>query len=140
MQYFNRPPKYNRDIKKELSNFLVGVRTNYDRILCVGDFNVHVCCPSKPLAKDFLEVVDAFNLAQCVTGPTQEHGHMLDLVLSHDLFIFNVQVCDAVFSYNMPVLFEFIMPCHTAKPGAPGATPPHVETLHRCSVFFHFSC
>lgn len=114
-----RTPKYNRDFIKDLSDFLACVMTDYDRTLCVGDFNVHVCCPSKPLAKDFLDLIDAFNLVQHVTGPTQEHGHMLDAVLSHNLTILNVQVCDAVFSDHMPVLFDFNLPCHSFKPAAP---------------------
>ena len=83
---------YNRDFIKDLSEFLAGVMTNYDKILCVCDFNVHVCCPSKPVAKDFLDLADAFNLVQYISGPTQEHGHTLDLVLSHNLPISNVQV------------------------------------------------
>lgn len=46
------------------------------------------------------------------------HVHMLDLVLSCDLPIFNVQICDAVFSHHMPVLFDFTH-CHFTKPCAP---------------------
>ncbi len=110
-----RPPKYNRDFIKDLSDFLAGVMTNYDRILCVGVFNVKVSCPSKPLAKDFTDLIDAFNFVQYVSRPTQEHGHTLDLVLSHDLPILNVQVRDAVFSDHMPVLFDFNLPCHNFK-------------------------
>ena len=71
------------------------------------------------MAKDFLDLADAFNLVQYVSGPTQEHGHTLDFVLSHSLPISNVQVCDAVFSDHMPVLFDFNLPCHSLKPCAP---------------------
>lgn len=70
----------------------------YDRILIIGDFHIHICCPSKPLVKDFLNVVDLFNLVQFVSGSTQEHGHMLDLVLFVGLSVQNLVVCDVTFS------------------------------------------
>lgn len=92
--------------------------TDYDRILIVGDFNVQLCCISKPQAKDFIDVLEAFNFVQHVAGPTQERGHTLDLIISHGLPIFNVQVCDAVFSDHMPVLFDFLLPGQSL-PGAP---------------------
>ncbi|KAG8008077.1 Adenosine deaminase domain-containing protein 2 [Nibea albiflora] len=65
----------------------------YDRVLLVGDFNIHVCCPDRPLVKDFLSLVDSFNLVQCVSGPTHEHGHTLDLILSHGLSVSNLEIC-----------------------------------------------
>ena len=46
-----RPPKYN---KNDFSDFLAEIMPKYDRVLIVGDFNIHVCCPDKPMAKDFL--------------------------------------------------------------------------------------
>ena len=70
----------------------------YDRVLIVGDFNVHVCCPDKSVAKDFLNLIDSFNLVQSVSGRTQENGNTLDLVLSYGLPVFNLEICDAVFS------------------------------------------
>ena len=55
---------------------------------------------------------------QSVIGPTHEHGHTLDLVLSYGLPVFNLVVCDAFFSDDMPVLFEAAVCCHTVKPRA----------------------
>uniref|UniRef100_A0A8P4K1H9 Reverse transcriptase domain-containing protein n=1 Tax=Dicentrarchus labrax TaxID=13489 RepID=A0A8P4K1H9_DICLA len=100
------------------SDFLAEIMPKYDRVLIVGDFNVHVCCPDKPMAKGFLNLIDSFNLVQSVSGPTQEHGHTLDLVLSYGLPVFNLEICDAVFSDHMPVLFEAALACHTVKPRA----------------------
>lgn len=42
-------------------------------MVIVGDFNVHVCCPDKPMARDILNLIDYPNLVQTVSGPTQEH-------------------------------------------------------------------
>ena len=30
-----------------------------DRILIMGDFNIHVCCPGKPIAKEFMNLLDS---------------------------------------------------------------------------------
>lgn len=75
-----RPPKHNKDFISDFARFLTEIPPKYDRILTVGDFNIHVCCTEKPLTKDFLDLVESFNLVQSVSGPTHEHGHTLDLV------------------------------------------------------------
>ncbi|XP_055512319.1 uncharacterized protein LOC129709775 [Leucoraja erinacea] len=114
-----RPPKYNKDFLNDFSIFLAEIMPRYDRVLIVGDFNVHVCCPEKPMAKDFLNLIDSFSLVQSVSGPTQEHGHTLDLVLSYGLPVSNLVICDAVFSDHMPVLFEVIIAPTAVRPRAP---------------------
>jgi len=83
----------------------------YDRVLIVGDFNIHVCCPEKPLVKAFLNLVESFNLTQSVVCPTHICGHTLDLVLTYGLPISNINVCDATFSDHLPVLFEICTSC-----------------------------
>lgn len=114
-----RPPKYNKDFVNDFSDFLAGLMPNYDRVLIVGDFNIHVCCPDKPLVKDFLNIIDSFNLVQCVSGPTHEHGHTLDLVLSHGLSVSNVEICDSGFSDHMSVLFDVVLYHAAVKSCAP---------------------
>ncbi len=108
-----RPPKYNKDFIDEFFDFLAEIMLKYDSVLIVGDFNVHVCCPDKPMAKGFLNLIDSFNLVQSVSGPTQERGHTLVLVLSYGLSVFNLEICDAAFSDHMPVLFEVALACNT---------------------------
>ena len=51
---------------------------NYDRILIVGDLNINLCCITKPL--DFIDVLDAFNFEQFISGATHLlllHKHMV---------------------------------------------------------------
>ncbi|KAL6459500.1 hypothetical protein MHYP_G00329720 [Metynnis hypsauchen] len=114
-----RPPKYNKDFINDFSEFLAGLMPNYDRVLIVGDFNIHVCCPEKPLVTDFLNIIDSFNFVQCVFGPTHEHGHTLDLVLSHGLSVLNIEICDSGFSDHMPVLVDVVLSSAAVKSCAP---------------------
>ncbi len=102
----------------------------YDRVVIIGYFNIHVCCPTKPLVKDFLNLIYSLNLVQSVTGSTQQHGHTLALVLSYGLPVFNIEACDAVFSDHVPVLFETSLSCPTVKPFA---------TVHCCCKFNPFT-
>lgn len=113
-----RPPRYNKVFVNYFWVFLAEIMPKYDRVLIVGDFNVHVCCPENPRAKYFLHLIDSFNLVQSVSGATHERGHTLDIVLSYGLPIHNLEICDAVFSDHMPVLFEIMLAGNTAKPCA----------------------
>lgn len=70
-----RPPKYNKDFLTEFSDFLAEIMLKYDRVLIVGDFNVHMCCPDKPMAKDFLSLIDSFTCAVCVWSQTRTRTH-----------------------------------------------------------------
>lgn len=114
-----RPPKYNCDFITDISDFLANATVKYNKLLVVGDLNVHVCCPDKPMAKDFLDVIDSFNLIQHVTVPTQEHGHTLDLVLSSGFMVDNLEIGDTVFSDHCPVVFDFMIsfdkPCTSVR-------------------------
>ena len=78
-----------------------------DRIFIMGDFNIHVCCPGKPMTKEFLNLVDSFNLSQCVSGPTHDHGHTLDLVFSLGITIDNICVEEMAISDHMTIRFNF---------------------------------
>ena len=47
--------------------------------MLLGDFNFYISHDCD--ARKFLELVDRFNLVQCVDKPTGVRGHPLDLVL-----------------------------------------------------------
>ena len=80
-------PPNTQDFVNNFSGLLPEIMPKYDCALFLWDFNIHVCCPDKPVVKDFLSLIDSFNLVQCVSGPTHEHGHTLDLVLSWSICI-----------------------------------------------------
>ncbi|XP_051939816.1 uncharacterized protein LOC127612987 [Hippocampus zosterae] len=85
----------------------------------MGDFNIHVCCPEKPLAKEFLRLIDYFNFVQYVTSLTHEQGHILDLVLAHGLPVSNLEVLENGISDHMAVLFDVVLSHAAVKSGAP---------------------
>lgn len=107
--------------------FLADIMPKYELVLIVGDCNIHVCCPENPLARDFLNIIDSFNLVPSILGPTHERGHTLHLVLSYGLPVLNLEICNAFFLDHMPVLFEAAVCCHTVK-----------TLCHCCSILCSF--
>lgn len=45
-----RPPKPDKDFIAEFSDFLSHIVLLHDRLLILDDFNIHSCCPVKPMA------------------------------------------------------------------------------------------
>uniref|UniRef100_A0A8C6L1N7 Reverse transcriptase domain-containing protein n=1 Tax=Nothobranchius furzeri TaxID=105023 RepID=A0A8C6L1N7_NOTFU len=109
-----RPPKFDVDFLKDFSDLLSVNMLKYDHVLILGDFNIHVCCPDKPFAKDFLHLLGSLNLSQWVLGPTHVQGHTLDLVMSIGLSVAGVEILSPVFSDHSPILCDFNLPCMPA--------------------------
>lgn len=75
-------------------------------------------------------------------GPTHEHGHTLDLVLSCGLPVTNLAICDSVLSDHMPVLFNVAF-THTAVKSRAAALHCRVinpSTATQFSVAFNQPC
>lgn len=104
-----RPPKYNDLFISEFSDFLTCFIAHYERILIVGDFNIHLCCEDKPLVKDFLNVTDSLNFTQFVSGPTRK-GHTLDLVLGYGLNVSMTENCVLPILDHSAILFDTLIP------------------------------
>ena len=49
-------PPSSKNFILQFSDFLSDTMSNHDRVLILGDFNIHVCCPSKPMVSDFLHL------------------------------------------------------------------------------------
>lgn len=88
-----RPPGYNKDFLNQFYEFLSVVVPSVDRILILSDLNIHVCCACKHMTKEFLNLVDSFNLSQGESGSMHHHGHMLDLVFSLVITLENICQC-----------------------------------------------
>lgn len=87
----------------------------YDSLLICGDFNIHVCCPSSQLANDFQSLLSSLDLTQSVNAPTHQHGHTLDLIISHGLTVSISEISDICISDHLPVMFKFKGPVPAAK-------------------------
>lgn len=109
-----RPPQPNKDFLTEFAEFLGDIVTSYDRILILGDFNIHVCCDSKLLSKEFRSLIDSFDFDQWVSGPTHIQGHTLDLLLSRGLPVLDINILDTGLSDHLPVLFSLLIPRTTS--------------------------
>lgn len=119
-----RPPRINNDFLIEFSNLLGELIPRFDYILVLGDFNIHLCCPTKPLVTEFKNLIDSFDFVQWVQEPTHTHGHRLDLVLSHGFRLSDIEISETCFSDHKLVLFSSHFP-------DPIVATPSVTRLNR---------
>ena len=93
-----RPPKYDARFFDEFAKLLSIVCMDFDCVVLVGDFNIHVDNLTDGCAKELLNILDNFGLSQHVTEPTHNRGHILDLIISKGLNISEVVVNDVALS------------------------------------------
>lgn len=62
------PPKNNKDFLTDFSDLLAEIMPKHDHVLIFGDFNLQVCCPDKPTAKDFLNLFILLTLCNLCLG------------------------------------------------------------------------
>lgn len=130
-----RPPKVNSTFIHEFSEFLSNQVSRYDRLMVLGDFNIHVCCPSKPLVKNFMSLMDSLSFIQSVSSPTHSLGHTLDLVLTRGFSVHICEVADAGISDHFPVVFEPVI--SIVKPS--NSLPVHYSRAFHSTTAFEFS-
>lgn len=82
------------------------VSTDYDCIIISGDFNIHVDNQTDPDARNFISLLEAFDLIQHVSEPTHNKGHTLDLVISKGLNITVPCVMDVAISDHCCIFFD----------------------------------
>jgi len=54
-----------------------------DKVLIVGDFNIHVDNEKDALGSACIDILNSIGVRQHVSGPTHYRNHTLDLILSH---------------------------------------------------------
>ncbi len=87
-----RPPGHHTDFIKEFGDSLSESVLAADKVLIVGDFNIHVDNEKDALESAFIEILNSVRVLQHVSGPTNFLNHTLDLRLSHGIDINGVEI------------------------------------------------
>ncbi len=87
-----RPPGHHTDFIKEFGDFLSELVLAADKVLIVGDFNIHVDNDKDALGSAFIDILNSIGVRQHVSGPTHCRNHTLDLILSHGIDVNAVEV------------------------------------------------
>ncbi len=77
-----RPPGHHTDFIKKFADFLSELVLAADKVLIVGDFNIHVDNEKDALGSAFIDILNSIGVKQHVSGPTHRRNHTLDLILS----------------------------------------------------------
>ncbi len=63
-----------------------------DKVLIVGDFNIHIDNEKDALGLAFKDIVNSIGVRQHVSGPFHCRNHTLDLILSHGINVDAVEI------------------------------------------------
>ncbi len=81
---------HHTDFIKEFADFLSELVL--DKVLIVGDFNIHVDNEKDALGSAFIDILNSVGVRQHVSGPTHGRNHTLDLILSHGIDVSGVEI------------------------------------------------
>ena len=92
----------------EFGLLLENYSTEPGSLVIVGDFNFHVDNKCNGPAKNFMNILDSFNLCQHVNERTHRAGHILDLVIirNDDNILQSVTIQDSCISDHYTVKCE----------------------------------
>ena len=80
-----------KNFTAQFSDLLTEIIPSHNRVLIAGDLNIHVDNPTRAFESEFLDLIESYGLTQHVSGPTHSGGHTLDLVLSVNIPISDVE-------------------------------------------------
>ena len=99
-------------------------------------FHIHICCATKPMVNEFMNVLESFNLTQSVSGPTHQRGHTLDLVLSSGFDVANLSISDIAVSDHYLIEFESTL----VRPAPLYVSFPICSNTDDLASFFNSAC
>ncbi|KAK2873784.1 hypothetical protein Q8A73_024409, partial [Channa argus] len=104
-----RPPVPYSEFLIEFSDFLADLVLSTDKVIIVGDFNIHVDADSNCLSTAFNSLLDSIGFSQNVNKPTHCFSHTLDLVLTYGIETDNLTICphNSLLSDHFLITFEF---------------------------------
>ncbi|XP_058241014.1 uncharacterized protein LOC131349392 [Hemibagrus wyckioides] len=86
-----RPPGPYGVFLNEFSHLLSDLLISFDKVLIVGDFNIHVDDANNELGLAFIDLLNSFGVKQNIR-PTHCFNHTLDLVISHGTDVSDITV------------------------------------------------
>ncbi|TKS65475.1 hypothetical protein D9C73_028281 [Collichthys lucidus] len=106
-----RAPGPYSEFLSEFAEFASGLILKTDKVIIVGDFNIHVDNHNNSLSTAFISLLDSIGFCQSVNKPTHCLNHTLDLVLSYGVEIDNLIVFpqNPLLSDHFLITFEFIL-------------------------------
>ncbi|CAJ1053038.1 RNA-directed DNA polymerase from mobile element jockey [Xyrichtys novacula] len=106
-----RPPSPYSEFLSEFSEFLSELVLLADKVIVVGDFNIHIDVENDSLSISFRSLLDSIGFTQCVHRPTHCFNHTLDLVLAYGLETdaLLVSSLNPLLSDHCLVTFEFVL-------------------------------
>ncbi|XP_076118485.1 uncharacterized protein LOC143099274 [Alosa pseudoharengus] len=107
-----RPPGPYTEFLEEFSDFLSTLTIQTEKILILGDFNIHMDNVNDCLTIAFQSLIEHVGFTQHVQGPTHSLGHTLDLVITKGLDV-STAVKDLALSDHFCVFFDVSMSPHT---------------------------
>ncbi len=110
-----RPPKLNPSFRPDLSDFITTLLSISPSVLLLGDFNLHIDTPDCKAAMDFLDLLNCLSFTQHINFPTHNRGHILDLVCSTGLHIYNISSTDLSISDHLAITFAVDIPAPKPK-------------------------
>lgn len=108
-----RPPGPYTVFLSEFADFLTNLVVSTEKVLIVGDFNIHMDNENDTLRSAFLSITDSIGFCQHVNKPTHCCNHTLDLVLTYGIVINHLAVMshNPVLSDHYPITFNFHLTC-----------------------------
>ena len=101
-----RPPSLSLPVFLDEFGVFLDLCFDIDNHLILGDFNIHVDCPSASYVDKFLSLLHQHSLIQHVSQSTHNAGHILDLVISrscdqlvNSVSVFDIAISDHAFVY-----------------------------------------
>uniref|UniRef100_A0A0E9XE05 Endonuclease/exonuclease/phosphatase domain-containing protein n=1 Tax=Anguilla anguilla TaxID=7936 RepID=A0A0E9XE05_ANGAN len=106
-------------VLREFAEFLSHLAISADKVIIVGDFNIHVDKNGDPLGTAFASIIDSIGFVQNVCEPTHYRGHTLDLVLSHGISVVNLTIAP-----HNPILSDHFLITFNIKASNPPVSEP----------------
>uniref|UniRef100_A0A672G2J3 Reverse transcriptase domain-containing protein n=1 Tax=Salarias fasciatus TaxID=181472 RepID=A0A672G2J3_SALFA len=112
-----RPPGPYSDFLTEFSEFLSNIVLTHNKILIIGDFNIHVDDSGDSLSNAFIAVLDSIGFTQNVDESTHSHKHTLDLVLTYGIEVSDLNVLpqNPILSDHFLITFQVLIEDYCAQ-------------------------